>query len=146
MKSRNSCYTYFRIVGDFNPEEISSVLRMEAEKSWRIGDERMDGSRYDFALWETGRCNDYDIEVANQMRKTIASLMDKIDLLNKIRQEYDVSFYLEVVPTVYAEDSEPCLAPTLDIIDFCHATRTEIDIDMYIMDSSDEIYEDETDR
>ena len=146
MKSRNSCYTYFKIVGEFNPDEISSVLGMEAEKSWRIGDARIDGSRYDFALWETGRCNDYDIEVANQMRKTIASLMYKIDLLNKIRQEYDVSFYLEVVPTVYAEDLTPCLAPTLDVIDFCYATRTEIDIDMYVMDSSDEINEDETDR
>ena len=146
MKNQNSCYTYFKIVGDFNPTEISSLLKIKAEKSWRIGDERIDGSRYDFALWETGRCNDYDIEVANQMRKTIASLMDKIDLLNKIRQEYDVSFYLEIVPTVYAEDSAPCLAPTLDVIDFCYATRTEIDIDMYVMDSSDDINEDETDR
>ena len=138
MKSRNSCYTYFKIVGEFNPDEISSVLGMEAEKSWRIGDARIDGSRYDFALWETGRCNDYDIEVANQMRKTIASLMYKIDLLNKIRQEYDVSFYLEGVPTVYAEDLTPCLAPTLDVIDFCYATRTEIDIDMYVFGADSE--------
>lgn len=146
MESRNSCYTYFKIVGKFKPEEISAVLGIEAEKSWEIGDKRSDGSYYDFALWEIGRCNDYDIEVANQMRKTISSLMDKIDLLNQIRRENDVSFYLEIVPTVYAEDSAPCLAPTLDIIDFCHATRTEIDIDMYVMDSCDEINEDETDR
>lgn len=138
MKSRNSCYTYFKIVGEFNPDEISSVLGMEAEKYWRIGDTRTDGSHYDFALWEIGRCNDYDIEVANQMRKTISPLIDKIALLNQIRQENDVSFYLEIVPTIYTDDTTPCLAPTLDIIDFCHATRTEIDIDMYVMDASDE--------
>lgn len=93
-------------------------------------------------LWEIGRCNDYDVEVTNQMSKTIALLRDKVDLLNKIRQENDVSFYLEIVPTLYAEESTPCLAPTLDVIDFCHSTRTELDIDLYIIDSSDELCED----
>lgn len=138
MKPRNNCYTYFKIVGEFEPQEISHILGLNAEKSWRIGDTRIDGSKYEFALWEIGRCNDYDVEVANQMRKTIAILKDKVDLLNKIRQENDVSFYLEIVPTLYGEESTPCLAPTLDVIDFCHATRTEIDIDLYVLDSSDE--------
>ena len=138
MKTKNSCYTYFKIVGEFDPQEISNILGLNAEKSWRIGDTRIDGSKYEFALWEIGRCNDYDVEVANLMRKTIALLADKVDLLNKIRQQNDVSFYLEIEPTIYAEDTTPCLAPTLDIIDFCHATRTEIDIDLYVLDSSDE--------
>ena len=71
------------------------------------------------------------------MRKTIALLQDKIPLLNQIRQENDVSFVLEIVPTIYAGDKNPCLAPPLDVIDFCHATRTEIDIDMYVYDSED---------
>lgn len=85
-----------------------------------------------------GRCDEYDVEIANQMRKTIAVLLDKIDILNKIREENDVSFYLEIVPTIYVEDINPVLAPTLDIIDFCHATRTEIDIDMYVLSADDE--------
>ena len=142
MKTRNSCYTYFKIVGEFDPQELSNILGLNAEKSWRSGDTRIDGSKYEFALWEIGRCDDYDVEVANQMRKTIAPLRDKVDLLNKIRQENNVSFYLEIVPTIYAEDSTPCLAPTLDVIDFCHSTRTELDIDLYIIDSSDELCED----
>ena len=50
----------------------------------------------------------------------------------------DVSFVLEIVPTFYVGDINPCLAPSLDVIDFCHATRTEIDIDMYVYDSTDE--------
>ena len=138
MKPRNNCYTYFKIVGEFEPQEISHILGLNAEKSWRIGDTRIDSSKYEFAVWEIGRCNDYDVEVANQMRKTISLLKDKVDLLNKIRQENDVSFYLEIVPTIYAEETTPCLAPTLDVIDFCHSTRTELDIDLYVLDSSDE--------
>ena len=133
MKTQNNCYTYFRIVGNFNPDEVSDLLEIKAEKSWKIGDRRSDGSQFDFSFRSAGRCDEYDVEVANQMRKTISVFLDKVDLLNKIREENDVSFYLEVVPTIYAENINPALAPTLDIIDFCHATRTEIDIDMYVL-------------
>jgi len=138
MNTRNSCYTYFKIVGDFNPDDVSELLNLTPEKSWKIGDVRRNGTKYDFALWEIGKCTEYDVEVEKQMRKTIAVLQDKISILNQIKQENDVSFVLEIVPMIYAGDINPCLNPTLDIIDFCHATRTEIDIDMYIYDSDSE--------
>lgn len=138
MATGNSCYTYFKIVGDFDPDQVSELLNLTPGKTWKVGDLRRDGSKFDFALWEIGRCTEYDFEVENQMRKTIAVLQDKIPLLNQIRDEYDVSFYLEIVPTIYADEITPSLAPSLDIIDFCHATRTEIDIDLYVYDSKDE--------
>ncbi len=138
MNTRNNCYTYFKIVGDFNPDDVSKLLNLTPEKSWKIGDVRRNGTKYDFALWEIGKCTEYDVEVEKQMRKTIAVLQDKISILNQIKQENDVSFVLEIVPMIYAGDINPCLNPTLDIIDFCHATRTEIDIDMYIYDSDSE--------
>ena len=137
MDTRNSCYTYFTIVGDFDPDYISNLLNLKPENSQKIGDRRRNGTTCDFARWSIGRCDEYDAEVANQMRKTIAPLLDKIDALNKIQQENNVNFYLEVVPSVYVGDINPCLAPTLDIIDFCHATGTEIDIDLYVYDSED---------
>ena len=135
MNIRNSCYTYFKIVGNFDPDKVSEILNLTPEKSWKIGDLRRNGTKYDFALWEIGRCTEYDIEVENQMRKTISLLQDKISLLNQIRIENDVTLTLEIVPTIYAGSTNPCLAPSLDVIDFCHATRTNIDIDMYVYDS-----------
>ena len=137
MNTKNSCYTYFKIVGNFSPDEVSKILNLAPERSHKIGDFRRDGQRYDFALWTTPKCTEYDAEVENQMRKTVAPLLDKIPLLNKIREENDVSFYLEIVPSIYPDDIAPALAPSLDIIDFCHATRTEIDIDMYIYGTED---------
>jgi hypothetical protein len=137
MNTRNSCYTYFKIVGDFNPDDVTELLRLTPEKSWKIGDLRRDGTPFDFALWEFGRCAEYDIEVDKQMHKTIAPLQDKIRLLNQFRETHDVDFVLEIVPTVYAGDITPCLAPSLDVMDFCHATRTELDIDLYVCDSTD---------
>lgn len=138
MSTRNSCITYFKIVGNFNPDEVSRILNLTPEQTWKIGDFRRNGTMYDFALWEIGRCTEYDIDVENQMRKTIAILQDKIQLLNQIRKENDVNFFLEIVPTIYVGDMNPCLAPPLDVIDFCHATRTEIDIDMYVYNLEDE--------
>lgn len=137
IRTRNSCYTYFKIVGEFDPEEATAILGLQPYKSWKIGDLRRNGTRYDFAAWFFGRCDDYDVFVENQMRKTIASLLNKVDLLNQIRKSNDVDFVLEIVPTIYVGDTNPCLAPTLDIIDFCHATRTEIDIDMCVVNSNE---------
>lgn len=135
MNTRNSCYTYFRIVGKFNPDDVSKRLNLTPEKAWKIGDLRSNGTRYDFASWEIGRCSEYDFEVENQMRKTLSPLLDKIPLLNQIHEENEVDFVLEIVPTIYVGDKNPCLAPPLDVIDFCHATRTKIDIDIYVYDS-----------
>ena len=137
MNTRNSCYTYFTIVGDFDPDSVSHLLNLNPDQSWRIGDLRRNGTAYDFARWSFGRCDAYDVIVANQMRKTIAPLLNKIEILNEIHLKNDVNFYLAVVPSIHAGDISPCLAPSLDIIDFCHATRTEFDIDLYVYDSED---------
>ena len=69
MKTRNSCYTYFRIVGDFNPDEVSELLNIKSEKSWKIGDKRSNGTQFDFSFWSVGRCDEYDVEIANQMKR-----------------------------------------------------------------------------
>lgn len=138
LKTRNKCYTYFRITGDFDPNYVTQLLELDPEETWKIGDLRRNGTIYDFSSWKIGHCEKYDVLTVNQMKKTIAPLLDKIDLLKKIKENNDVYFTLKIVPTIYAGDTNPCLAPSLDIIDFCHATRTEIDIDMYIYSENDE--------
>ncbi len=125
------CYTYFRITGKFDPDTISEMLCLTPEKSWKIGDMRKNGTKYDFAGWNYGYCEDYDVIVDHQMRKTIASLLSKVDILKEIKQRYDVNFYLEVVPTLADPEEMPCLAPSLDVMKFCCDTQTEIDIDLY---------------
>ena len=65
--TENSCYTYFRITGDFDPDIISARLGLQPEKFWRIGDKRNNGTEYDFASWEIGRCDQYDVLTENQI-------------------------------------------------------------------------------
>ena len=121
--TENSCYTYFRITGDFDPDVITEKLGLLPDKSWRIGDKRHNGKLYDFASWEFGWCNEYDVITENQMHTTIAPLLDKVELLNEIRNKFNVVYTLEIVPEIYVGNTTPCLAPSLQVIDFCYATR-----------------------
>ena len=130
--NKNECYTYFVIEGDFNPDTVTEILGLKPSKVRYIGQELRNGRKSDVALWEFGRCDKYDPLVTNQMEHTVRPLYDKIDVLNKIREIYCVKFCLSIVPTAYKGNSSPALAPSMEIIDFCHATRTEIDIDLYI--------------
>ncbi len=129
---KNRCYTYFRIVGKFNTDDISNILNLTPEKKWDIGDARVNGSKYDFANWAIGYCKDYNIDTEVQMEKTISKLLDKKEELKQIREKYEIEFHLEIVPTLCIEESTPALAPSMAIIDFCYETRTHIDIDLYL--------------
>ncbi|MBQ8209428.1 MAG: DUF4279 domain-containing protein [Clostridia bacterium] len=133
-KEKNECYTYFSINGNFNPDEISQKLGLHPYKSWKIGDKNKNGREYDFSAWCFGKSEVYNVIITEQMEETIAPLLDKIDLLNQIRKENDVNFCLRVVPFLSSYNDNPCLAPSLKVMDFCTATRTEIDIDLYICD------------
>ncbi len=127
-----SCYTYFRIVGDFDPDVVSEMLSLKPEKSWKIGDLRKNGTVFDFANWDYGLCEEYDVVTDEQLKKTIASLIPKVDILQEIRRRYDVCFYLEVVPTIVYGETTPCLAPSLEVMKFCLDTQTKISIDLYV--------------
>lgn len=50
MSEPNSCYTYFKITGDFDPDDITHLLALSPEKQWRVGDLRRNGTVYDFAM------------------------------------------------------------------------------------------------
>ena len=132
MNTQSNCYTYFVITGQFDPDAVTALLELNPDKIRKMGALRPNGEPHDTASWQFGRCSEYDVHVENMMRKTVAPLLDKVELLNRIREQYDVRFYLEVVPSVYTDDISPCLAPSFDVMEFCVATGTELDIDLYV--------------
>ena len=60
MSTRNSCNTYFKIVGNFNPDEVSELLNLTPEKTWKIGDVRRNGTMYDLLFGKS-------VDVRNMM-------------------------------------------------------------------------------
>ncbi len=125
----NSCYTYFAIIGDFNPHEVTTLLNLTPTKIRNKGEVK--GSND--AVWQFGLCDKYDVLVKNQMLTTITPLLDKVEILREFKIKNNVKYYLSIVPTVVKNNLAPCLAPSLEIIDFCSQTRSEIDIDLYVI-------------
>ena len=134
MKKENSCYTYFHIHGDDFPiEEITKALGESPFRSWYKTDIReADGKQFGFCNWSGFRVDDYDPYVEKQMEKTIEPLLNKIDILNKLREKYNLEYSIVVVPQVYVNKINPDLSPSMKVIDFCHTVRARISIDLYL--------------
>ena len=50
-KDENQCYTYFRIVGNFDPDEISLKLGLHPYDSWKAEDKNKFGREYVLASY-----------------------------------------------------------------------------------------------
>lgn len=136
---KTNCHTYFAIRGeDFDPNEIASMLGLKAEKSWKRGDLRRDGKPYGFAYLEICHCGEYDPYTDNQLKKTIAPLLGKEELLLKLAKQYGLEYYLEAVPSLYLDEIHPALAPSIEVMEWCVKTKTKFDIDLYLYPNVEE--------
>lgn len=139
MVQHNKCRTYFKIVGNFNPDKVTEWLGLQPDQVWHIGDSRKNNTTYDFAAWFFGMNSEYNIIVEKQMLATIAPLQTKIDVLQQIKNQYDVDFILEIVSEIYVGEITPCLAPSQAVMQFCVATETTLDIDLYAYHDDSEV-------
>ena len=134
---QTTCYTYFSIRGDFDPAEITRILGIEPERTWRKGETTPYGGTYNNTSWTGCFCRDYDIDLSVQMEKTIQPLLSKYEELNLIRTKYNAYLTLEVVPKIVYGFDKPILGPSMAIMQFCCETQTHLDIDWYLFPPSD---------
>lgn len=124
--------TYFKITGDFVPDDATAVLKIQPDKQWKKGDARqaVSGQTYQFSMWRCGSVATKNyLHAEKQMEKTISLLHEKVDCLNEFRQKHNVKLTLEVVVKFMNVDEKPIISPSSAVIDFCHATATELDYD-----------------
>lgn len=129
----NEIKTYFKITGDFIPDEITKKLELEPTQTWNKGDKRrISTGNYTFSLWEFGKIEKKNNVFADkQMLETISPLFKKTNILCDLKKRYNLSFVLEVVPKFYTTVDKPILSPPKEVVDFCSQTETLIDIDYY---------------
>ncbi|MDT2659220.1 DUF4279 domain-containing protein [Enterococcus hulanensis] len=108
MTDKTSCYTYFSITGDFEPDVITRYLNLQPFEQWLIGDEKKNGRKFDCAAWKFGLCEEYDVFVENQMHNTLKELIPKKEKLKRLKADFDLSFSLEIVPSIYIDEIHPC--------------------------------------
>lgn len=129
--------TYFKITGDFEPNDITKELSLNPCKIEKKGEKRKypgqsTKGNNTFSLWEFGKIeNSNNIFVNEQMKNTLAPLFEKIEILKRLKQKYRLNYELEVVPQFYTTINKPILSPPKEVIDFCYLTGTTIDVDYY---------------
>lgn len=110
MTDKTSCYPYIIITGDFEPNHITRYLNLQPFEQWRIDDEKKNGRKFDFAAWKFGLCDEYDVFVENQMHSILKELMSRKEKLRRLNAEFDLSFLLEIVPSIYIDEIHPCIS------------------------------------
>lgn len=144
---KTTSYTYFSIEsngeskdgkglvafekGIFSPEDMTALLGIQPFISWAYGDKRADGSIFPFSSWNAEKSDIKRLDVEAQCRDTIKKLKNKIPILHKIKEQYDVNFVLVIVPSIYG-DEQPYMDFNEEVIEFCYLTGTTITTDMYI--------------
>ena len=136
MKMKHTCRTYFRISGDFEPRELAALFGLRAH------DMRKKGERYGRAgriaeesELTLGYNERYEVNINDMLRKTLTGIIDKADILRRMREEAGLSYALVAVPEIAHESSEPTpiLSPEADIIEFLHTSGALYDLDYYIL-------------
>lgn len=119
--------------GDFDPAYITEKLGIEPYKTMKKGTPRKSNGFYGFSDWIACYQDTPILDVEEQCMKIIRILNSKIPQLLEIRNEFDVSFSIVIVPHIYNEET-PAFVFNKEIIEFCYITGTEIGIDMYVYD------------
>ena len=131
MNNRTTCYTYYSIRGDFNPEDITRILNILPHKTTMKGQANEYGQICKCSSWRGCLCSEYNIDLSVQMKKTITPLLDKTRELESIRTKYGAFLSLEVVPEIVWGSDKPIVAPSIEVMEFCCRTHTDLDIDWY---------------
>ena len=121
-----SCSTCFLIKGDFEPSEI--IERLNGSVS--VFDRRKKGESDGNVIYPDSRlalnaCRKFSPYSSEQMEKTIKSLYERENILNELREMYDLEYYLFVKP-VFSGDVLPDISPSDEVIGFCSRTKTEL--------------------
>lgn len=132
-RNPNECYVYFAITGDFHLNEVLPLFDVQPFECWDKDDIRKaDNKPFGFSLIKYNKIDEYDPYVDKMMEKCIAPFLDKVDLLNSLREKYTLEYYLTIVPSLVVDNINPCLAPSLKVMEFCVKTKTKIDCDLYL--------------
>lgn len=135
MEQSNS-YTYFAFNGDnFDPEIITKELGIKPTNSWRTGDQKryVQQQKYSCSRWELRSTINEALDINKLVREVVIQLKDKIEVINKLKREYQLDSVLEMVIFVEMDEqiSTPMLGHDLMTIEFLFKTRTETDVDIY---------------
>ena len=130
--NRSTCYVYFSINGDFNPNELKEELKLPIFRIWNKSDLRRDGKEYGFSNLSICKNENYNPNVYVMIETIIKELIPFTDYLKEFKKKHDVKYFIVVVPSLYLNTVLPSLFIPKEVIKFCNEIEAEIDIDQYL--------------
>ncbi len=127
------CLTYFLVIGNekiFDFKDFCESLGFDYDymQSWTIVE---DGER----SVEIGRNENYKDDINEMVKETLKDLLSKQDILVKLKQKYNLKYYLERVPCILTDEGAKRQKLSLDsfVIDFMSKTGTIDDLDYHLI-------------
>lgn len=135
-------YVYFQLTGvELDPQIITNKLQINPTEVFRKGDKRKYNTTAEFGGWKL--CADKGPEhliIEELVEEIIGKLFDKIELINELKEHYNLSSALYIVLYVDTneEKSTPALGHDIKTIEFLYKTHTRTDVDIYRFHSKSE--------
>lgn len=132
-------YVYFGLKGDnFNPDHVTKKLGILPTKIYRKGESiGNSGNKIKFSGWYLYSDKINNLFVNELVEDVVEKLFEKIDIINSLKMEFQLSSILETV--LYIDENEdvstPVIGHNLRTIEFLFKTNTETDIDIYKFNS-----------
>lgn len=133
-------YVYFALTGDnFDPQIVTESIGVTPSEKWNKGDKGNYKPILDYSCWKlSADKRKEDQTVDSLVDEVIRQLFDKIEMINELKNQFNLSSVLEIVLYIDTneEQSTPALEHNLKTIEFLHRTQTKTDIDMYRFNSA----------
>lgn len=139
MQTGNT-YIYFAFTGDnFDPQVVTDRIGVTPTEIWKKGDKGKYKQTLDYSCWKlsTEKRKEY-LMVENLVEEIIGQLFDKIEIINELKNRFQLDSILEIVMYIDTNDeqSAPVLGHDLKTIEFLHRTQTKTDVDIYRFNSA----------
>ncbi len=123
----HKCRTYFNISSDFEIDIEMISLQLSIDRK------EISLSQNPNSI-NIGNCLEYDVDINNMLRKTLVSLLGKEEILVKLKEQYNFTYYLERVVELdtSCDEPTPILDLSSDIIAFLYKSETFDDLDYYL--------------
>lgn len=133
-------YVYFALNGDnFDPQIVTERIGINPTDKWKKGDKGKYKPTIDYSCWElsTAKGKEY-IMVESLVNEVIGQLFDKIEIINELKNQFDLHSVLEIVLYIDTNEgqSTPALGHDLKTIEFLYRTQTRTDVDIYRFNSA----------
>lgn len=124
----------FNIIGDdFDIGLISEQLDIKPTDYYKKGDKiRNKEIKRKETCWTISSGYEVSLDINNQLEKVLCIIKPKRNILNKLREQFQLDYKFIIVIRV-EENQSPAIYLEQDVIEFANDIKADFDFDLYIL-------------